>query len=205
MLKLSFIYYTKFEHKRFGLSWYNLNMRILIINGSHRKGNTDIAIKKIKEKLIETTDTVDVLNLKDIEIKLPDGCEICAESGICPHIKDEFSEKIEPSIRNYDTYIIATPIWCDGVTPLTKIFWDRIVSWCHKDRMYLKGKKLAIVVHGMADENSWDLAVNWIKGVCSWEGSLFAGSFKFKSSPKVGIIQVDKNALSTFIKNIIKI
>jgi len=178
-------------------------MRILIINGSHRKGNTDIAINKIKEEILKTKDIVDVLNLKDIEMKLPDGCEICAESGICPNILDEFSKKIEPSIRNYEAYIIATPIWSDGVTPLTKIFWDRIVSWCHTDRMYLKGKKLAIIVHGMADENSWDLAISWIKGVCSWEGSVFAGSFKFKSSSKVGDIQIDEKALSTFINDII--
>jgi multimeric flavodoxin WrbA len=179
-------------------------MKILIINGSHRKGNTDIAIHKIKEEICKTNNTVEVLNLKNIEIKLPDGCEICAESGICPNIKDEFSEKIEPTIRNYDTYIIATPIWSDGVTPLTKIFWDRIVSWCHKDRMYLKGKKLAIVAHGMADENSWDLAINWIKGVCAWEESLFAGSFKFKSSSKIGGIQIDEEKLSLFINHIAK-
>lgn len=178
-------------------------MNIFIINGSHRKGNTDSAITKIKEEIIKTKNTVDILNLKDIEMKLPDGCEICAESGICPNIHDEFSEKIEPSIRNYDTYIVATPIWNDGVTPLTKIFWDRIVSWCHTDRMYLKGKKLAIIVHGMADENSWNLPIDWIKGVCSWEGSLFAGGLKFKSSSKVGDIHIDETQLSIFIKNIV--
>jgi len=180
-------------------------MKILIINGSHRKGNTDIVINKIEEEIVNTKNTVEVLKLKDIEMKLPDGCEICAESGICPHTKDEFSEKIEPTIRNYDAYIVTTPIWSDGVTPLTKIFWDRIVSWCHKDRMYLKGKKLAIVVHGMADENSWDLAINWIKGVCSWEGSVFAGSFKFKSNSRIGDVQIDNNKLSSFINNIVTI
>ncbi len=48
-----------------------------------------------------------------------------------PILNDEFLEKIEPTIRNYDIYIyiyiIATPAWSENVTPLTKIFWDRIV------------------------------------------------------------------------------
>jgi len=179
-------------------------MKILIINGSHRKGNTDIVINKIEEEIVNTKNTVEVLKLKDIEMKLPDGCEVCAESGICPNIKDEFSEKIEPLIRDFDAYIIATPVWSDGVTPLTKIFWDRIVSWCHPDRMYLKGKKLAIITHGMADESSWDGAIHWIKGVCDWEQSYFAGSFTFKSSSKVGSIQIDSTKLLNFINNIIK-
>jgi multimeric flavodoxin WrbA len=177
-------------------------MKILIINGSHRKGNTDIVVNKIKEELLISKNIVEVLSLKDIEMKLPDGCEVCAESGVCPHTQDEFSEKIEPSIRNYDAYIIATPIWSDGVTPLTKIFWDRIVSWCHKERMYLKGKKLSMVVHGMADENSWDLAISWIKDVCSWEESIFTGSFKFKSSSRVGDIHIDESSLSVFINSL---
>ena len=124
-------------------------MKILIINGSHRHGNTDIAIKRF-EKLVENIAEVEVLFLRDIEMEIPDGCESCAKGEICPNIKDEFSENIEPTLRDYDIYILATPTWSDNVTPLTKIFWDRIVFCCTEGKMYLKGKKLAVITHGVA-------------------------------------------------------
>lgn len=58
-------------------------MKILIINGSHRKGNTDSIINKFTQLLDKEKHSVRILHLRDIEMKLPDGCEICAESGIC--------------------------------------------------------------------------------------------------------------------------
>lgn len=178
-------------------------MRILIINGSHRKGNTDIFIEELK-KNIGDSHSLRILNLREIEMKLPDGCEVCGDSGICPNIKDEFSERIEPTIRDYDVYILATPTWDDGVTPLTKIFWDRIVSWCHKDRMYLKDKKLAVVTHGMSGMESFKFVIDWIKGICGWEKAIFSGSFTFKSGSKIGDVEIDKVKLQNFVRNLFR-
>lgn len=177
-------------------------MKILIINGSHRVGNTDIIIAKVKNYLSQKSATVDVLNLREIEMKLPDGCESCANGEICPNIHDGFSQKIEPTLYNYDVYIIATPTWSDGVTPLTKIFWDRIVSWCHEDRMYLKGKKLAIITHGMAGEKSWQLVIDWVKSVCNWEQCVFAGSLTLKSAGKIGEVAIDEEKIKTFAESL---
>ena len=173
-------------------------MKALLVNGSHRNGNTDIFIEEFK-KNIGKDNSLGVLNLREIEMKLPDGCEVCGESGICPNIKDEFSEKVEPTIRGYDIYILTTPTWDDGVTPLTKIFWDRIVSWCHKDRMYLKGKKLAVVTHGVSGATSHKFVIDWLKRVCGLEKAIFAGSFTFKSGSKIGDMEIDKVKLQRFI------
>lgn len=178
-------------------------MKILIINGSHRKGNTDLAIKRLRKQLSSKVREVKELVLRDIEIKLPDGCEVCADSGVCPKIKDQFSQEIEPTLRDYDVYILATPTWSDNVTPLTKIFWDRIVSWCDEKKMYLKGKKLAVVTHGMADEESWNNVVNWIKSVCGWEGCKFGGALTFKSGGKVGDIDLKENEINSFINKLL--
>jgi multimeric flavodoxin WrbA len=175
-------------------------MKILIINASHRKGNTDIATKRLIDKLQEDGHETRELVLRDIEMKLPDGCEICAESGICPNVHDQFSEEIESTIRNYNLYILATPVWSDNITPLAKMFWDKIVSWCHQEKMYLKNKRIALVVHGMADPNSWDGIVNWFKGLCTWEQSTFTGYLSFKSSSKIGKIELDDKAIRDFVK-----
>lgn len=181
-------------------------MKILFINGSHRKGNTDLIIKKAKKILTSDFPAVEVreLLLRDIEMKLPDGCEVCGESGICPNIKDEFSEKVEPTIRDYDIYIIASPTWDDGVTPLTKIFWDRIVSWCADDKKYLKGKKLAVITHGMAGKPSWKNVTNWVKSICIWEESVYAGSLLGNSGSKIGDLQLPPKKLKKFLYSLLE-
>jgi multimeric flavodoxin WrbA len=177
-------------------------MKTLIINGSHRAGNTDIAVGKIK-KLLEQKGEVRILVLRDIEMKIPDGCEACANGEICPNIKDSFSEKVEPTIRNYDIYIIASPTYSDCVTPLTKIFWDRIVSWCKEDKMYLKGKKLAVITHGIEDMKHLHSVVNWVKGICTWEEAVFGGALVFNSGSKVGNIALKDSQIEDFINKLI--
>lgn len=177
----------------------------MIINGSHRKGNTDIAIEKVTSLLKEKSAEVRVLTLRDIELNLPDGCEACCKSGYCPNINDQFSREIESTIRDYDVYIVASPTWSDAVTPLTKIFWDRIVSWCSEDRLYLKGKKLAVITHGMAEKDSWNNVIAWVKSVCVWEQCYFTGSLTFSSGSKIGDVKLsDKDILSfvfTFLES----
>lgn len=178
-------------------------MKFLIINGSHRKGNTDIIISALLKHLDGKAEEIRVLTLREIEMKLPDGCPDCAESLICPNVKDEFSQNIEPTIRDFDIYILVTPTYSDNVTPLTKIFWDRIVSWAHPSRMYLKGKKNAVVVHGMANQRSWNNVINWVKSVCSWEESIFAGSLAIKSDSKIGSVVINQDELADFVNNLL--
>jgi multimeric flavodoxin WrbA len=178
-------------------------MRILIINGSHRNGNTDIVVEKVK-KLLEKNHQIRVLVLREIEMKLPDGCENCANTEICPNIKDAFSENIEPTIRDYDVYVVASPTYSDSITPLTKIFWDRIVSWCDEERMYLKGKKLALITHGMEDIKHLDSNVTWLKGVCRWEEAIYGGALVFNSSNVVGKMNLKDSQIESFVQNLLK-
>ena len=49
-------------------------MRILIINGSHRKGNTDMIVEAVvKELNMHNGSVIDELKLREIEMMLPDG------------------------------------------------------------------------------------------------------------------------------------
>jgi multimeric flavodoxin WrbA len=177
--------------------------RVLIINGSHRKGNTDILVEALKKEMEGKVAEARELRLREIEMKLPTGYECNSESNI--RIKDQFSEEIEPTIRNYDVYIVATPTYSDAVTPLVKIFWDRIVSWQDEKNMYLKGKKLAIVAHGTADESSWKHPIDWIKGVCEWEECGFGGGVTFKSGDEPGTIELNDVKIKKFIDGLLSI
>ena len=179
-------------------------MKILIINGSHRKGNTDIIVEAVvKELKMRSGNVVDELKLREIEMGLPDGCEYCGESQLCPNIRDQFATEIEPSIRNYDVYIIATPTWSDGITPLTKIFWDRIVSWCADDTKYLKDKKIGVITHGMAGRSSWRHVTNWIRSICVWEEAQFVGALTCSSGSKVGSIVIKNISIKNFVRKLL--
>ncbi len=175
-------------------------MRILIINGSHRSGNTDVITKAFLKKVGEKH-SVEEIKLREIEMKLPDGCSLCATSEYCPNVRDEFSISIEPRIRNFDAYIITTPTYSDNVTPLIKIFWDRIIPWCNEKRMYLKGKKVGVIAHGMADESSFGHVVDWVRGVCEWEEANFVGSFMCTSGSDINSVSLDEEKLANFISS----
>ncbi|MFZ2593476.1 MAG: flavodoxin family protein [Minisyncoccia bacterium] len=179
-------------------------MKVLIINGSHRKGNTDLLLNQLILEIELLGFNVRQIFLRDHEINLPDGCAFCARAEVCPSMHDEFSSTVEPSLRGYDVYIIATPTWDDGVTPLTKIFWDRIVSWSHDDRKYLRDKKIALVTHGMAGVESSNHLVNWVKSVCIWEHAKYAGSLVLTSGAEVGDILMDKSKLDNFVQDMFK-
>jgi len=146
---------------------------------------------------------VQQIKLREFKMQMPDGCQHCAEGEICPNITDEFSTKIEPTLRDFDIYVLATPTWSDNVTPLALIFWNRIVSWCHEDRLYLKNKKIGLITHGMADQKSWQTAVNWLKGVCAWEKAIFAGSLTCKSGANVGEVELTQQRIADFINGLI--
>lgn len=178
--------------------------RILIVDGSHRNGNTAILVQHavLYLRAQHAGVTVDVLTLRDIEMQLPDGCDMCAQAEVCPNMHDAFSQTIEPSIRSYDAYILATPSYDDGVTPLLKIFWDRIVSWSHDERKYLAGKAVAVMIHGMSGELSFEHGIRWVRSVCVWEHARFAGAFTCESGAHAGALAFDEQTLRTFLTSV---
>lgn len=176
-------------------------MKLLIINGSPRKGgNTDkivSVLRKIAEKKSLKTEEI---VLRDIEIKLCDGCLKCAKSLPCPNIKDEFSKKYLPKIADYDAYVFVTPIYCDNVTALLKNFIDRSLSMIYSDKaMCFKNKKIGIIAHGMEAEKHYQIPVMWIKSVCVWTEAKFIGYLTFKSGAVAGDVKISNKKVNSFL------
>ncbi|MBM4402200.1 MAG: hypothetical protein FJ044_03080 [Candidatus Cloacimonetes bacterium] len=67
----------------------------------------------------------------------------------------------------------------------------------------MKNKKLAVVTHGMADENSWTNVINWVKSICKWEQCNFGGSLTMKSGSKIGDIKIKEDKIKNFIADLI--
>jgi multimeric flavodoxin WrbA len=86
-------------------------MKILVIMGSPRKGNTYRAAKKIEESM-KAMGSVDFeyLMLKDADLSQCRGCFICFTKGEdhCP-CKDD-SPVIERKMHSTDGVIFATPV-----------------------------------------------------------------------------------------------
>jgi len=178
-------------------------MKIIIINASHRHGNSDIISKLCQKFFKNNAIDFEALKLREIEMNLPDGCEFCAQSENCPNVFDQFEKMILPRLKHFNTYIIITPTWSNGPTPLLNIFINRIVSSCHPDKMWLKNKKVGVITHGMADESSWELVIDWIKSICSFNRAIFAGSYTFHSDAIPNSVEIDNTKLENYLKSLI--
>ncbi|NOQ56237.1 MAG: hypothetical protein GQ477_05540 [Nanohaloarchaea archaeon] len=116
-------------------------VKCLLISGSPRKGNSDIVLGKIFEK-IECEK--EIIYLRDKDIKHCTGCLVCAKSDKCS-IKDDMGELLELMVWA-DVIVIGTPNYFDNVPGLLKDFIDRTNPFYETDM--LKGKKLVSIVVG---------------------------------------------------------
>ncbi|MCK5594359.1 MAG: flavodoxin family protein [Candidatus Aenigmarchaeota archaeon] len=113
----------------------------LLISGSPRKGNIDIAIGKVFEKIDVDKE---LIFLRDKDIKHCTGCLVCSKSDKCV-IKDDMDELLDKMVQA-DVIVIGTPNYFDNVPGLLKDFIDRTNPFYHTD--ILKGKKLGTIVVG---------------------------------------------------------
>ncbi|MBO8139500.1 MAG: flavodoxin family protein [Thermosipho sp. (in: Bacteria)] len=112
--------------------------KVLVINGSARKGRTYQLLKNIVEKLPYESE---IVNLKDFNINECLGCEVCIKKDYCV-IKDE-AELLMNKIKKADGLIIGTPVYIENVSGLLKKFLDRTCRWYH--RPPLIGKPVLLV------------------------------------------------------------
>ncbi len=124
-------------------------MKILIINGSHRHGNSKIFVETAQNILEAQGHSVEVLNLLENRFEICDGCLVCEETGKCV-IDDLFTTTIFPSLVSADAYVFATPVYFNGVTALFKNFIDRTNCLC--GYFEENQKKAAIFLVGQLDE-----------------------------------------------------
>jgi multimeric flavodoxin WrbA len=117
-------------------------MKIIVISGSPRKGNTEWMTKKLAEFLEVDGHEVELLLLRKMEIRQCRGCLSCEAGGaerrgVC-NIKDDMNATY-PKLVAADAIIMGTPAYFELLSGLLKTFLDRTVPiWPH-----LKGKKIA--------------------------------------------------------------
>ena len=112
-------------------------MKILVIMGSPRKGNTFHAAERIREILQQKlTVEWEYVMLRDVKLEQCRGCFTCFAKGeqYCP-IKDDASS-LEQKMQEADGVIFATPVYGFQVSGLMKVFIDRHSYIFHRPRFF---------------------------------------------------------------------
>lgn len=127
-------------------------MKIVLINGSHRKnGATGKILSEFATKLSNKQDVeLQIFQLSDLQLKYCVGCSQCFRTGEC--MIDDDIEMMSKSISNADGIIIASPNYVSNISGQLKTVIDRghfVIE------QLLKGKHaLGIVTYENADGNA---------------------------------------------------
>lgn len=122
-------------------------MKIVIVNGSPRKGNTYAAIEAFaseagKNNALEIIET-DKLNISGCK-----GCGVCQCSKGCV-AKDDTNKTIDKLV-DADMIVFATPVYWWGMTAQLKMVIDK----CYCKGILLKGKSIGLIVIGGASTDN---------------------------------------------------
>ena len=100
-------------------------MKIIIINGSHRKNSATALILHEMYQKLETYPNVEIqfYNVADLNLKYCVGCCKCYKNGKCIFYDD--IEKLSEDIETADGIIIGSPTYASNVSAQMKVIIDR--------------------------------------------------------------------------------
>ena len=127
-------------------------MKIAIINGSARKGNTLTAINSFIKGASEGNE-IEVINPDKLNIAPCKGCGACQCHKGCVD-KDDTNPTID-KVAAADMILFATPVYWWGITAQIK----QVIDKCYCRVMHMKDKKFGIIVIGgaPAGDKQYDL------------------------------------------------
>ena len=142
-------------------------MKIIIINGSARKGNTLTAINALIKGASEKNE-IEVIEPDKLQIAPCKGCGACQCHKGCVD-NDDTNPTID-KIAAADMILFTTPVYWWGITAQMKLVIDK----CYCKGAYLKNKKVGIIVVGGANTNDKQYELikgqfDCISGYLSWD------------------------------------
>jgi multimeric flavodoxin WrbA len=105
----------------------SLGIKILGICGSYRKGGTEFAVKEALEGATEIDEDVETkyISLLGKRIAPCIHCDRCIKENSLCLVKDDFKD-IQDEFLKADGYIIGSPVYNMGITPLLQSFLSRL-------------------------------------------------------------------------------
>jgi multimeric flavodoxin WrbA len=136
-------------------------MKILALIGSYRKnGNTDQVIGLLEAELQNIAAQhgapveIETIYLGHQQIGACRGCRVCFDRGEekCP-LRDDFLA-IKTKMQAADGLLVASPVYVDDVSGITKTWIDRLAHVCHRPEFAGKSAFLVVTVGGSPTSHS---------------------------------------------------
>ena len=128
---------------------------IIGIVGSPRKGNTETMVRATLGGAKEAGAETEIILLRELELKMCDGCLQCDETGKC-HFDDAMNE-LNERLSEADGFLIGTPARGSLLSGNLKVFLDRTNPLAVPER--LKGKVAGIIVVGQSPEDEKEQSI----------------------------------------------
>jgi len=114
-------------------------LKILAINGSHRKGkNTAALLEIVLEEARAGGAETELVELADLDIKLCKSCNKCLRKAQCS-IDDDDMTTLGEKLLAADGIVLGSPVYWANVSARMKNFMDR-TRWMHMTQNLLAGK-----------------------------------------------------------------
>jgi len=166
-------------------------MKVLAFNSSPRmdKGNTPLILTPFLDGMREAGAAVELFYTKKLNINPCQGCFTCwlKTPGVCFQ-KDDM-QMLHPKLRQADIWVLATPLYVDGMTGPMKNLLDRLIplvqpfialrdGHCrHPWRGERESGKVALVSNaGFWEMDNFDPLLVHMKAMCKNMGTEFAGA-----------------------------
>lgn len=125
-------------------------MKILLLNGSPRQGNTYAALEALKKgiKNIKGAEIGEIA-ATDVDVSPCVACDTCAETGKC--IFDDDTNEVIEAVMDAEMIVFATPVYWWGITAQLKLIIDKLYS--KSAALKECSKKVGIIAIGEAEQD----------------------------------------------------
>lgn len=146
-------------------------MKVLLLNGSPRKGNTLAALESIAEGIKENLNAeVELLDVTKYNVAGCLACDYCGtHKGKCVNQKDD-GQMLADKMEAADVIIFGTPVYWWGISAQLKSVLDRM--YMKKFEAEKKNKKVGIVGVGAdsLENEEYELISRQFKCICEFVG-----------------------------------
>lgn len=144
-------------------------MKILLLNGSPRKGNIFTALDALKQGLSNIQGAeIFQINATDVNVSHCVACEYCKESGKC--IVEDDTNSVINAVAEADILIFATPVYWWGISAQLKVIIDKFYS--QQNRLLSLKKKVGLIVTGQLSVDNVQYAIisRQFESICNYLG-----------------------------------
>lgn len=174
-------------------------MKILVIHGSPRRGNTWEILNLVKEKIDNQVDIeYDILELSKVKLETCIGCFNCIlrTEKKCPHF--DVMKNITQRIEDSDAMIITSPVYSLQISGILKNFIDHMSYNFHRPKYFTKKAFIVTTTAGVSEKK----IANYLEEVLNFWGitSVYKVSLKYRGT----ILEKDNKKIDTEVNRFVK-